>query len=113
KQQLEANKDVKFKFAAYHVPLYPAHRPYDGAGSKLGRDHWAPLFDEYHLTMAMEHHDHVFKRSQMLKGGKVVKKGGTVYVGDGCFGREPRPVDPKVRWYNQKEQSAAHYWVVD
>ncbi len=113
KQQLEANKDVKFKFAAYHVPLYPAHRPYDGAGSKLGRDHWAPLFDEYSLTMAMEHHDHVFKRSQMLKGGKVVKKGGTVYIGDGCFGRGPRPVDPQVRWYNKKEQSVAHYWVVD
>ncbi|NUM53567.1 MAG: metallophosphoesterase family protein [Candidatus Hydrogenedentes bacterium] len=112
KQELEQHKDVKYKFAAYHVPLYPAHRPYDGGGSKLGREHWGPLFDEYNLTLGMEHHDHVFKRSKPLKDGKVVKKG-TVYIGDGCFGREARVIDPQVRWYNRVEKSAAHFWVVD
>lgn len=112
KQELETHTDVKYKFAAYHVPLYPTHRPYDGEGSKLGREHWAPLFDEYNLTLAMEHHDHVFKRSKPLKGGKVVKKG-TVYIGDGCFGRGPRTIDPQVRWYNKNEKAVAHFWVVD
>jgi len=112
KQELEKHKNVKYKFAAYHVPLYPAYRAFDGAGSKLGREHWLPLFDQYHLTLAMENHDHVFKRTKPLKGNAVVNEG-TVYIGDGCFGRTPRKVETKLRWYNVKQQSAAHFWVVD
>ncbi len=111
-QALEQNKDVKYKFALYHVPLYPTHRPYDGAGSVAGRTFWGPLFDTYNMTVCFENHDHVFKRSKPLRENKVVKKG-TIYVGDGTFGVEPRTVDPQPRWYNQKEGSIAHFWVVD
>jgi hypothetical protein len=112
RSEMAKQKDVKYKFAAYHVPLYPAHRPYDGAGSKIGRDNWAPVFDEFGLTVSFEHHDHVFKRSKPIKGDKVVKKG-TIYVGDGCFGRNARTVDPQPRWYNKVEKAAAHFWLVD
>lgn len=110
--ELETYKDVKYKFAAYHVPLYPSHRPYDGVASQLGRTHWGPLFDKYGLTVALEHHDHTFKRTKPLKGN-VVDPTGTVYIGDGCFGRDPRPVDPQVRWYNHAEASKANFWVID
>lgn len=111
-QELEKHKDVKYKFAAYHVPLYPAHRDFEGTGSQLGRQHWGPLFDQYDLTLGLEHHDHVFKRTKPLRGGKV-DKDGTVYIGDGCFGRPARTIDPQPRWYNELEKSAAHFWVVD
>lgn len=111
-QQLEQYKDVPYKFAAYHVPLYPAHRPYEGAGSAAGREHWGPLFDQYQLTIGMEHHDHVFKRSKPLRGNKVAE-GGTVYIGDGSFGRAGRTVDPELRWYLEAQKSAAHFWVVE
>jgi hypothetical protein len=111
-QELEKYRDVKYKFAAYHVPLYPTHRPYDGEGSKNGRTYWGPLFDKYGLTVGFEHHDHVFKRSKPLKGNQVVEKG-TVYVGDGAFGVDPRETDPQPRWYNEKEGTIAHFWVVD
>ena len=110
--ELSRYKDVRFKFAAYHVPLYPTHRPYDGGDSVLGRTHWGPLFDKYELTVGMEHHDHVFKRSKPLRGGQVAD-GGTIFIGDGCFGREARTVDPQPRWYNEKELSAQHFWVVN
>ncbi len=44
----------------------------------------------------------------------MVEKGqGTIYVGDGTFGVDPRTVDPEPRWYNEKEGSIAHFWVVD
>jgi hypothetical protein len=112
KTQLENYKDIKYKFAVYHVPLYPTHRPFDGAGSVLGRTHWGPLFDQYGLTVAFENHDHVFKRTKPLKGNQIAE-GGTVYVGDGCFGRGPRTIDPQPRWYNEKEKSFAHFWLVD
>ena len=110
--ELEVHKGVKYKFAAYHIPLYPAHRPYDGEGSALGRVHWGPLFDQYGLTVGLEHHDHVLKRTKPIKDGKVAEQG-TVYVGDGCFGRNPRTVDPQPRWYNQMEAALPHFWVID
>lgn len=110
--ELEKNKDVKYKFAAYHVPLYPAHRPYDGEESALGRVHWGPLFDQYGLTVGLEHHDHVLKRTKPIRNGQVAEQG-TVYVGDGCFGRDPREIDPQLRWYDNVEASASHFWVID
>ena len=113
-QEMAKHQDVKYKFAAYHVPLYPAHRPYDGEASQKGRTYWGPLFDKYGLTIGLEHHDHVFKRSKPLKNNQVVEKGqGTIYVGDGTFGVDPREVESQPRWYNEKEGSIAHFWVVD
>lgn len=111
-QEMALHREVPFKFAVYHIPLYPAHRSYDGAGSALGREHWLPIFDRYGLTVGMENHDHVFKRTKPLRGNQVVEKG-TVFIGDGCFGREPRTIDPERRWYNEKEASKAHFWVID
>lgn len=111
-QELEKHKDVPYKLAAYHVPLYPAHRAYEGGGSVAGREHWGPIFDQYRLTVGMEHHDHVFKRSKPLRGNQV-SEDGTVYIGDGSFGRAPRTVDPELRWYLEAQKSAAHFWVVE
>lgn len=114
-QELEKYKDVKYKFAAYHVPLYPAYRPFDGSPSVAGREHWLPLFDKYGLTVGLEHHDHVFKRTKPLKGNQVVAEGeGTVYLGDGTFGVDPRKMDDKdLHWYNEKQGGIAHFWVID
>jgi hypothetical protein len=109
---LARNKDVKYKIAAYHVPLYPAHRDYEGSYSVLGRTHWGPLFDQYEVTLGLEHHDHVLKRSKPIRNGEVAESG-TIYIGDGCFGREPRDIDPQPRWYNAVEASVPHFWVVD
>lgn len=110
--ELEKFKDVKYTFAAYHIPLYPGHRPYDGEWSAQGRVHWGPLFDKYSLTAGLEHHDHVLKRTKPLRGGQVVEQG-TVYIGDGCFGRNARSIDEEPRWYNHMEASVQHFWVVD
>lgn len=110
--ELEKYKEVPHKFAVYHVPMYPAFGSYDGAGAALQRETWGPLFDQYGVRVAFEHHDHVSKRSKPLKGGKVAE-GGTVYVGDGAFGRESRDVDRELRWYNAMEESTVHFWQVD
>ncbi len=113
RRAFEANKDARYTFAAYHVPLYPAYRDFEGGGSVQGRQHWLPVFDEFGLTVGLEHHDHVFKRSKPLRGNQVVEKG-TVYLGDGAFGRPARPVDPQQpRWYTHIESSTTHFWVVD
>lgn len=105
--------DVTHTAAIYHVPLYPSHRSYFGHYSEKGREYWAPLFDEYGLTVAFENHDHTYKRSHLLKDGKVQSKNGVLYLGDGCWGRNARPVSYEERWYVKHSASVLHFWSVD
>ena len=118
RSQLAQYQDSPHLFAAYHVPLFPVFRSYEGRYSRLGREHWLGLFDRYHLSVAFEHHDHAFKRTKPIAHGRV-DADGTVYVGDGCFGRPPRyvrtprRVGPARRWYLERLERAAHFWQVD
>lgn len=111
-EQMQADQDIPYRFAAYHVPLYPSHRDYDGAYSVYGRTHWAPLFDRFRLSTAFENHDHTFKRSKRLRAG-AVDDAGTLYLGDGAWGRGGREIDLTPRWYLDKAGATRHVWVVD
>ncbi len=112
--QLKADGDIPNRFAIYHVPLYPSHRDYAGQKSELGRLHWEPLFSRYELTAAFENHDHTFKRSKKLLNGEVAPNGrGVLYLGDGCWGRNPRTLPIQKRWYLDKTSSTMHFWQVD
>lgn len=111
-QEMEHYKDMPYSFAVYHVPLYPSYRDFDRPESKLGRQHWLPLFDQYELTAGFEHHEHSFKRTKPLRNNEVAERG-TIYVGDGCFGTDPRDTDTTPRWYNEVQRGVRHFWVVD
>jgi hypothetical protein len=110
--QLTACEGFPHEFAAYHVPLYPSYRPFDGAGSVKGRQAWLPIFDKHHLTTAFEHHDHTFKRTKLLRENKP-NPHGTLYLGDGCWGQSARKVESGLRWYEAKAASIQHFWCVD
>jgi hypothetical protein len=88
---LKEGQTFTYLFAAYHVPAYPSHRPLDGYVTRQIREHWVPLFDRYQVPVVFEHHDHTYKRTHPLLAGKV-QDGGTVYIGDGAWGRNPREV---------------------
>jgi 3',5'-cyclic AMP phosphodiesterase CpdA len=108
KSELEAERDTPNKLAMYHIPMYPGHRDYRSLPSQFMRTSWLETFDKYGITLAFENHDHVYKRTHMLKDNKVVDSGGTVYVGDGCWGRSTRSVDN--RWYLHASTSTMHVW---
>lgn len=110
REQLQA-AGGKHRIASYHVPLFPSHREFAGGGSEAGRRVWMPLFDEFHLNLGLEHHDHTFKRSKAMRGGEP-DPAGTVYLGDGCMGQDPRDVDPS-RPYLEKASNTRHFWVMD
>jgi acid phosphatase type 7 len=109
---LAVHKNVPHKFAVYHMPLYPAFSDYNGSRRIEARAAWGPLFDAHGLRVAFEHDDHVAKRSKALKNN-IVDETGTVYIGDGAFGRESRNIDRELRWYNAMEESVVHFWLVD
>jgi len=108
---LREHASARYRIANYHVPLYPAHRDFNGRASAEGREHWLPLFDRFGLTAALEHHDHVLKRTKPLRHNRV-EPGGTVYIGDGAFGRPPRKL-PTARWYNEIALERTHFWQID
>ncbi|MCY3970054.1 MAG: metallophosphoesterase, partial [Acidobacteria bacterium] len=64
---MEADTDLPTRLALYHVPLYPAHRSYEGSAE--GREAWEEVFHRGRLTVALENHDHVLKRSHPIRLG--------------------------------------------
>lgn len=109
---LEADADLPNRLALYHVPLYPAHRSYEG--SARGREAWEEVFHRGRLTVALENHDHVLKRSHPIRLGEVVGEGeGVLYLGDGCMGMDARTVDPEERWYIERSASEPHFWMAE
>jgi hypothetical protein len=71
--------DATWKFAVYHHPAY-ASRP--GRSYPDVVKHWVPLFDKYHVDLALQGHDHAYLRTYPLKGGARVPtaRDGTIYL---------------------------------
>lgn len=109
-EQLRDAKNIPNVFSIHHVPLFPTHREFDNGGSTAGRDHWMPLFDQYRVSVAFEHHDHVFKRTYPLVNG-VPTEGGTIYLGDGCMGVFARTTTKHD--YHVKVDGRPHFRVVE
>lgn len=102
-ETLKNREKMPVKFALYHVPAYPSARAYHNVRSARVRRYFVPLFEKYHLTAAFENHDHTFKRTHLIREGKV-NADGVLYMGDGSWGVEaPRqPRTPQQSWYIAK-----------
>ncbi|NLX21751.1 MAG: metallophosphoesterase family protein [Phycisphaerae bacterium] len=103
-------RGVPHLFPVYHVPAYPGHREFAGHVNARVRDYWVPLFEEFGIRVAFEHHDHTYKRTHPLRGGRIDARG-IVYLGDGAWGvgvRKPAP----DRWYLQNSAHARHLILV-
>lgn len=86
-----------------HVPSYPSFRMPESGGGKAGtgelsRTHWVPLFEKHNIDLVLEHHDHAFKRTHLLKDGRI-DAGGILYLGDGSWGKLRAPKAPEDRPY--------------
>ncbi len=125
--ELAATSANVLTFAVYHVPMYPSHRDFQAPSvSSIVRNAWRPAFDAYGLTAAFENHDHVQKRTKRLKNDAPDPEG-TLYIGDGCFGRSPREGIQAMALEDPDElatlglsenylatwNSRRHFWAVD
>jgi len=104
---LAEREDHPHVFAVYHVPAYPSFRDAwgdrgdNGTGAEQ-RKQWSPLFERYRVNLALEHHDHTFKRSHPMTDGMVDHKNGVLYLGDGSWGKLRSPKSPEERPYLAK-----------
>lgn len=114
KDALSAYSNRRYRLAVYHQPLYPGGI-YPGVATGENTrliEAWGAIFDRYGLTLGLENHYHVHKRTRRLKGNRVVTGAGTVYLGGGAWGTEPREVDTGL-WYLASAASRNHFWVID
>jgi Purple acid Phosphatase, N-terminal domain/Calcineurin-like phosphoesterase len=127
-QQLQTDEH-RYKFAAYHFPMYPSHRSFSGPTPTALRTSWRPLFEAYHFVACFENHDHILKRTFPLTNN-APDPNGVLYLGDGCFGRPPRAgdqaqrLDDPITYPNELSslglstsylahwESTNHFWVV-
>lgn len=111
---LKRKKDHPFKVALYHVPAYPSHGSLNFKQSIMIRKHWVPLFDQYGLNVAFEHHCHTYKRTYPLKGGLIEPKG-VVYLGDGAWAVKKTRKPHTIAQYPfiAQSSSANHFLLID
>ncbi len=74
-----ANTKAVWKFVSYHHPAYSSGGNRDNTDV---RELWTPLFDKYHVDLALQGHDHAYLRTYPMRGQKraATTKDGTVYV---------------------------------
>ncbi|MGZ8411761.1 MAG: purple acid phosphatase family protein [Gemmatirosa sp.] len=108
---LAERASVPHVFPVYHVPGYPSVRSFDGATSAQVREHWMPLFEGAGVRAAFENHDHAYKRTPALRGGRR-DSSGVVYLGDGAWGAGARPLGRDHKgvpaWYLERSASVNH-----
>jgi len=73
------NNPKKWTVVTYHHPIYSSG---NGRDNKELRGLWKPLFDKYHVDIALQGHDHTYARGRNMSAGvkKQDRSGGTMYV---------------------------------
>ena len=108
RETLAARKSVAHLLQIYHVPAYPGVRDMNDELSKRIRETWSPLFEQAGVRLTFEHHEHAFKVTHPMRGGKK-SANGTVYLGGGAMGIELRdPRDPAREPHLAKTAKAHH-----
>ncbi len=112
---LAARPTVPHVFPIYHVPGYPSVRAFGATNSTQVRENWAPLFEQAGVRVAFENHDHAYKRTYPIRGGRRDSTG-VVYLGDGAWGAGPRPIGRDHQgveeWYLDRTASVNHAIIV-
>ncbi|MFF3498315.1 purple acid phosphatase family protein [Streptomyces sp. NPDC003247] len=79
-KKYRAAKDIDFVVVFFHHCAYCTSTAHASEGGV--RQEWVPLFEKYTVDLVINGHNHVYERTDVLKGGEVVKKlpiGGTAY----------------------------------
>jgi len=74
-----AGTTATWKFVSYHHPAYSSSPNRD---NKKLRNVWTPIFDKYHVDLALQGHDHAYLRTYPMRGKQRVAtaRDGTIYV---------------------------------
>jgi len=121
---LAANENIMWKVVIFHRPAYSSG-PH-GPTSSIQQD-WCPIFDDYHVDLAISGHDHIYERTYPIYGNTVKQSPleGTVYIVSGGWGAPVYGGSPS--WWTAygpatkrnfvaidiSEKGGLHLWAVD
>ncbi len=118
KADLEAHQDFTFQIAGYHKPF----RPHTSGKSEndYQYDQWAGLFYEYGLDVSLDADSHMHKITYPLKpaNDENSEQGfvrddarGTMFIGEGAWGAQPRASDDDKSWTYQSGSFNQVKWI--
>ena len=113
---LAEHESCTWKIAIFHRPAYSAGyhgqktSGNDAVSRELIREDWVPLFDEYHVDLVVNAHDHDYERTYPIYQN-AVQPYGTTYVVSGGWGAPMRDVSPK--WWTAYCAKKYSFTVVD
>ncbi|MFE1755808.1 purple acid phosphatase family protein [Streptomyces anandii] len=79
-KEYRASRDVDFVVVFFHHCAYCTSTAHASEGGV--RQEWVPLFEKYTVDLVINGHNHVYERTDVLKGNRVAKRlpiGGTAY----------------------------------
>lgn len=87
KEGIASNRTL---IAIYHNPIFPSIRAFDDVNSVKMRNAFLDVFTSYNVTLALENHDHAYKRTFMVtkEGWSAANKRGVTFIGDGGLGTD-------------------------
>lgn len=106
----EITPDIKWLFANYHRPAYPAVKS-PGTAKKF----WVPVFEKYQFDLIFESDGHVLKKTVPIFEDKMDMEKGIIYVGEGGLGVKQRTPETD-RWYLKSPgyaESLHHYYQME
>lgn len=87
---LEERAEVPNLFVIYHRPAW-------GTGVKKNeleiQRKWCPLFEQFQVDCVFENDHHTYKRTHKITSGIPDPEKGVLYLGDGAWGRNLRPIE--------------------
>jgi predicted phosphodiesterase len=100
-----AASTAKWKFVYHHHPAWSS--AFNDYGKTTGGDSesnanvkkLAALYEKYHVDVAFNGHQHFYERTWPIRGGKVDRQNGVVYITTGGGGGELGKVGPSPMWF--------------
>lgn len=115
-----ANSNATWKFCYHHHPCYSSDENDYGdtwkSGSKLGdlnARSLVTLYEKYKVDVVFNGHIHVYERSWPVRGEKVDRQQGIVYVTSGGGGGPLENFAPTPTWFKAQVRSDYHYCLVN
>jgi len=119
KKELAASR-ATWKIAMHHDPPYSSDENDYGDLYKANRSTWGdldvrqlvPLYEQHGVDIVWGGHIHTYERTLPIRGGKVVEKGGVIYMITGGSGGQLEAPAPSRSYFAAKFLRDYHYCYV-
>lgn len=115
---MRAASNITWKIAQYHHPMRPhTEKKMEKHDQAV---HWAPVFYKYNMSLAIECDAHVVKATYPIRPARGPESdegfvrddhGGTVYVGEGCWGAPLRANNDDKSWTRASGSFNQFHWI--